>query len=189
MASEVGICNSALNKIGASYITSLAEGSTNANACNEQYAKIRDALLRNHPWNFAAKRVQLAQLSTTPVFGYDYEYQLPSDWLRTVGVYDNDGATNIPKFKMEGGKILTDSDEIYLRYVYRMTDPNQMSADFREALAAVLAKDLSTKIAQSNTLRELSDRDVMLAVNRAKSADSIEDWPEKMPESSWTSVR
>lgn len=189
MTSEVGICNSALNKIGAKYIASLSEGSANANACNEQYAKVRDALLRSHNWNFAMKRVQLAQLSTTPAFGFDYEYQLPSDWLRVVSVHDNDEGTGAVKYKIEGKKILTDSDELYLRYVHQITDPNEMTADFHEALAYLLAKDLSTKIANSNTLRELSGRDVSAAVLRAKSTDAIEDYPEEFPESSWVTER
>jgi hypothetical protein len=87
MASEVGICNSALIKIGASRITSLTEGSKNANLCAEQYAKLRDAELRAHLWNFATSRQKLAQISGAPVSGFEFHYQLPSDWVRTVAVY------------------------------------------------------------------------------------------------------
>ena len=44
MSSKVGICNSALIKLGASTIMSLADGSKNASLCNEQYDKLRDDL-------------------------------------------------------------------------------------------------------------------------------------------------
>ena len=62
MASVVGICNSALVKIGATRIISLTEGSKNANLCDEQYEKVRNDLLRSHAWNFATARRKLARL-------------------------------------------------------------------------------------------------------------------------------
>ena len=62
MASVLGICNSGLIKLGASTIMSLTEGTKNANLCNEQFAKLRDEVLRGHNWNFAIARAKLAQL-------------------------------------------------------------------------------------------------------------------------------
>jgi hypothetical protein len=50
MASEVSICNRALAMLGANTITSLQDGSTEANVCNAVYADARDAVLRSHPW-------------------------------------------------------------------------------------------------------------------------------------------
>ncbi len=189
MASEVGICNSALTKIGAARIVALDDGSKNANACAELYPKLRDDLLRRHVWNFACVRLKLARLAAAPAFGFAYAYQLPSDWLRTVGVYGDDAAGFLADYRIEGRTILSSAEALYLVYVRAVTDANDMPSDFREALAAMLACDLSIPIAQSNSLRDQMDGAFRDALARAKSVDAVEDCPEPMPEGSWVAVR
>ncbi len=61
--SDVEICNSALQKLGAETITTLADNSRRASLCNRQYDKIRKKLLRAHPWNFAIKRAALVEIT------------------------------------------------------------------------------------------------------------------------------
>lgn len=189
MSSDVSICNSALIKIGAKTITSLTEGSKSANVCNEQFTKLRDDLLRSHHWNFATKRVQLAQLTELPNFGFDHAYALPSDWLRTVSVHDNDDGIGTVGYRIEGTKIFTDADQIYLRYIVRVTDPNEMPSDFREALASLLAWEIAVPIAQSNTLSELMRQRFERTARRARSVDAIEDAPTSLPPGSWVTGR
>jgi len=185
MSSDVSICNSALIKIGAKTIVSLTEGSKSANACNEQFEKLRDDLLRSHHWNFATKRVQQAQLTETPDFGFDHAYALPSDWLRTVSVHDNDDGVGTIQYRIEGKKLFTNADQVFLRYIVRVTDPNEMPSDFREALAALLAWELAIPIAQSNTLSELMRQRFERTSRRARSVDAIEDAPTSLPPGSW----
>lgn len=189
MASEVAICNSALSKIGAAAIVSMTEGTRNANACNRQYAILRDALIRAHEWNFAIKRVKLAQLSGTPVSEFDFQYQMPSDWLRTVDVTDNDAGLGTVEYRIEGRIILSDANELWLRYVRQVTDPNEMPPDFREALAFMLGADLAVPIAQSNTLRQQMRDEFKSNLRTAKSTDGMEDYPVRMPEGSWVTER
>lgn len=189
MASEVSICNSALINIGATTITSLTQGIKNANACNEQYFKLRDQLLRAHNWNFAIKRIKLGQLSATPVTEFDFQYALPSDWLRTIQVHDNDAGLGRIKYKIEGGNILSDATNIYLRYVSRITDPNKMPADFQEVLGWRLAMALTIKIAGSNTRFKLAQEEFNNQLRQAKSTDALEDFPEEAPEGSWLDAR
>ena len=83
MATETTIINAALRRLGDKPITSRLDGSPAANAVNDLFDDARDALLRAHPWNFATTRVALMPSSTTPVYGFDYQYALPADWLRT----------------------------------------------------------------------------------------------------------
>ena len=64
MASEVDICNSALNMIGASNIISLNEDSKAGRICNQRYALVRDSVFRSHPWNCLMTRVTLSPDST-----------------------------------------------------------------------------------------------------------------------------
>ncbi len=189
MSSIVGICNSALIKLGASTILSLTDGSKNANLCNEQYEKVRDEMLRLHPWNFAIARTRLALLSSAPAFEFAKAYQLPADWLRTVSVHDNDAGAGAVEYRIEGRTVVTNADALYLRYVAVIADPNDMPPSFREALAWRLAADLAQAITQSTTVMEAMDRGFRGAMSAARSIDAIEDFPERLPASDWITGR
>ena len=189
MADVVGICNSALAKIGAARTVSLTEGSKNANVCAEQYDKLRDDLLRGHAWNFAVRRVKLARLAEDPAFGFARAYQLPADWLRTVSVHDDPAARRGVRYRIEGRRLLSDGEAIYLRYVARVADPNAMPPDFREALAALLGRELAVPLAQSVNLQQVLDEQFRRRLRRARSVDAVEDFPEALPPGRWVAVR
>lgn len=195
MATEVGICNSGLSKLGNNRINSLTEGTPAANLCLEQYDKLRDELLRGHDWNFAASRVKLAQLSATPAFGYDYQYALPSDWMRTIGVYpDDEGAVYLTDYATEstageGRVLLTDYTDVYMRYVRKVEDPNVMDPAFREALAWRLAVELAVPLAKSGSLRDRMSAGFETSLSVAKSVDGQDDPPQAVPDGSWVTGR
>src|SRR5258708_25919710 len=67
MASEVTICNRALQAIGTrTTIASLTEDSVEARNCNLIYADTRDEVLQMAYWNFAQKTAYLALLKSAP---------------------------------------------------------------------------------------------------------------------------
>ena len=193
MPAVTDIVNKSLRMIGATRITSLTDGSTNANAANDIYTEVRDELLRSHPWNFATKRAKLAQSATTPTFEFDYAYPLPSDWIRTVSVHDNDAGYGTLFYRMEMNgtqkAILANSDSVYLRYIYQASDPNQMTADFRAALASALARDLAIALSSSNTLQEQMSIKTVRDISRARSTDALGSSPELRPRGSWAISR
>jgi hypothetical protein len=184
-----------LRKIGANKtIGSFTEGTPNANFMNDRFAEARDDLLRSHPWNFAVQRAILAQSSVTPTSGFDYQYPLPSGWLRTLGVWDNDAEAGALPYREEnsstdGNVIVTDASDVYLKYVAQITDANIMTADFRECLACKLAVDAAIGIANSNTMRELMMVDLDSKMMQAKSTDSLGDRPGKLARGTWVSRR
>ena len=90
MASVVNMCNPALNQLGAGAITALTENSKNARLCNARYETVRDAVFRSHPWNCLIKRQQLAADSDTPSWGFTYQFTLPADCLRVLGIDSHD---------------------------------------------------------------------------------------------------
>lgn len=145
-----------------------------------------------HSWNFAIKRVKLGQLSTAPVFEWKYGYEFPGDFLRLVSVHDSasGGGTPTLPYKIEGNQINTDAANLYLRYVYRVTDPNLMIPLFRTALSKLIASRLAVALSQSASrsdemYKQFIDQDLPTA----KSADSIQDFPDELPESTWVSTR
>ena len=176
-------------KLGQGTIISLTQGDRPANLCNEQYAKLRDNLLRDHTWGFATARAKLGQLDDAPAFGFDNAYQLPANWLRTITVHDNDAGVGAVVYRTAGRTLESNASALYLRYVKQVTDPNEMDAAFREALAYMLAADLAMALAQSTTLMEKMEGRFAAALSSAASTGSIEDYPEAWPESDWITVR
>lgn len=190
MASETELCNEALQEIGVGVpIISLEQDDPAARACNRIYAKRRDGLLRSHIWNFAIERVKLGQLSSAPAFGFDNRYQLPSDWLRTISVFNNDAGVGTVEYRIERRTIHSNANELWLRYIRRVTDPNDFDLLFYEALVMRLAWALAQPIAQSNTLEKLKRDAFRVIIRQARATDAIEDWPEEIPEGSWVTAR
>lgn len=191
MASEVGICNAALQLIkNSKQITSLEQGTKEANACEIVFDELRDAMLEVHNWNFATKRVELAQLTSTPAFEWDYSYQLPSDFLRTVSVHNNSSGRDRIPYKIENGVINSDAANLYLRYIARVEDPNLMPATFRLGLSKILASRLAVTLSGSASLsKEMYEQYTGEDLPTAKSADSIQDMADQLPESEWVDIR
>jgi hypothetical protein len=154
MASVTEICNSALNLLGASNISSLTDDSKNARICNQRYEPIRNRIFRSHPWNCLIKRIELAQDSEAPVIEYDYAYTLPSDCLRVLKIHNGstDSINSALDYKIEGRKIITDQGTLYLVYVALVTDPNELDVYLQEAIAANLAADIAYALTNNATL-------------------------------------
>ena len=154
MASTVDMCNSALNLLGASTISSLTEDTKNARLCNQRYEPIRNRVFRSHNWNCLIKRVQLAQDSTAPVVEYSYAYTLPVGCLRVLKIHNGstDSIKSALDYKIEGRKVVTDETTIYLVYIALITDPNEFDSYLREAISHQLAADICYAITNNSTL-------------------------------------
>lgn len=158
MPSETDCLNDALGQIGAARITAIDDGSINANHCQVFYPSLRDGLLRAHHWNFAMQRMNLAADVTPPVSEYAYAYTLPGDCLKVV---DYGGGTPsspvtwvtdyahwrfIPRYKIEGRKLLTNDGVVSIRYLKQVTSVGEWDAMFYQAVATLLATKLATAI-------------------------------------------
>lgn len=181
---EISVCNSALIKIGAARISAFSDDSKEARLCNEQFEKVRDAALKAHPWNFAIKRAELNKLTTTPAFGFTNEFQLPVDYLKSLEIESFD----IP-FKIEGRKLLTDSAEIKMRYISKVTDTSLWDVEFAEYLAHKLAAELAYPLIQSVSLARdmhaLADK----VLRDSRSSDAQEGTPDDLIQDVWLDSR
>ena len=192
MASKTEIANVALVLIGGTRITSFTDGSKNANTINDIYEDLRRHLLA-FPWNFAATRVQLAQLTNDPAFEFEHAYALPADWLYTVSVHDNDAGISSIFFKEEQqdsqNVLLSSEEQVFLRYTRDEEDVNLWSPNFRRAMSTALARDLAIPIANSNTLQARMEIRARRALNIAQGTDAITSFPERRPRGSWANSR
>ena len=169
MASVVSICNSALNQLGAASITALTDNSKNARLCNARYETIRDAVYRSHPWNCLIRRKQLAQDTATPAYGFKFQFTLPSDCLRLLGLdaYNSD-------HKVEGRKILCNESTIKISYVAQITDPNELDVLTRETISAGLAADLAYAITANLQVSKLMQDKYQFKLSEARHTDASE---------------
>ncbi|EMJ5971364.1 hypothetical protein GWI96_05725 [Proteus sp. G4380] len=159
MASEIEICNIALSRIGNSRsINSMTEASKEAVQCNLHYAQCRDSVLADFPWNFATKKVALANTNNPPP-NWTYAYRYPNDCLKAIGIVEPhqkyrrpDTAIHFHVGSDENGTgrlIFTDHPSAWLEYVARITDVNMFDALFKDALAWRLAAELARPLASN----------------------------------------
>jgi hypothetical protein len=172
MPSVVAIANLALTHLGTARITSLDDAANEARAIAAVWDQVRDAVLRDHPWNCALARDRLAADSKAPAFGWAFAYTLPADpWcLRVLGIHQWSGP-----WRVEGRKLLTDHEPpLPLSFIARVTDPELFDPALTAALAARLAHTIAPEITQSasreDTLWALYER----LLRAARSLDGAE---------------
>lgn len=146
----VSICSDALILLGAKPISSFNDGTDEANSCDRLYSDIRDTTLTMYPWSFAYKKVKLARLVTTPTTEWRYEYQMPGDRLgnpRALFQTNNAFARPVKEWDIQGDKILTNYEEVYIDYPYQ-TPEYAMPQYFIQLLKYMMAWHLSMPITE-----------------------------------------
>lgn len=192
----VGIANMALSLIGnrTGLITAFNETTEPGRQANLWYEPTRDATLQAHPWNFAIRRTELAQIADEPAYGYAYAYALPDDYLRVVqteledvGMADN--------FRIEGQLgstsrvLLSDEGTLKIEYIAQITDPNAFSPTFVQALATHLAAKMCPALTDSmSRTKELYDAYSNI-LREARAVDAQEGTPRGLYADTWINAR
>jgi hypothetical protein len=143
----VEIANRALTFLGADTITALTDDTKEGRAVLRLYEQTRDQLLRDHPWNFAIKRVSIAANTTSPIYEYTNAFDWPADCLRIIEVDTSE------EWAVEGRQIVTDaSAPLQIVYIHQVTDANLFDAKFIETYSLRLAADIAYDITASQTV-------------------------------------
>lgn len=167
VTSVIQICNLALLRLGADTITSLDDGTVQANLLSIYYDQCREELLREHFWNFAVSRVALAS-SGTPAFGYQYQYQLPADFLRVKSIYNQ----YFP-FAIESQSIVTDqAAPLNLTYIRNESDPTKYDSLFVKSLVLAIAIKCGTRIKGDGFNPQALENELKDALFTAKMVDA-----------------
>ena len=217
MASEVGICNSALRYLRATSINSLNEQSVNAEYCRDAYPELRDRLLQQYEWSFATRVRPLSLLEDDEITNYEYVYQYPSDCLKIrrvfledncpssgrasrfrsdlTGTYYDDIRTQRIEYEVfsieQRTVIASNIEDLHARYIYNVTDPNQFSDAFRAALAYFLAAELAVAIIGVDRGAGLAERYYQMFQRMKTEAQVIDQNQERvtLPDSELVTVR
>lgn len=178
---EVSICSNALLKLGDQPITSLDDPTERARLCKRFYAKVRDAALRVHNWNFAIKRVALVQSATAPAFGFTFAYVLPADYVLLLELSEGDDIV----YRIESGMLLTDVPSLSIRYIARVSDTAEFDLLFVEYLEAKLAMEMALPLTGSQSIYNAMRTEAAEKLAAARTRDGQEDGPRVM---AWTGL-
>lgn len=191
MASTTDIGNLALSRIGHNRFMSSYDddATTEADLIRLHYPLCRDALLRSHPWNFAIKRVDLAQVDETPAFEFDYVYQLPTDCLKVIRTemdYENVDAD----YRIEGRKLLCNESTCAIEYVYRVTDTTHFDSLFIDALSYMIAAEVAMPLINDANAAAKARQEFDRVLREARSVDAQEGKPRPIIDSyDWLQAR
>lgn len=155
------LCNMALGRIGSARIDTYdADQSIPAQYCRLFYEQTRDSLIRSHRWRFARDRATLSANAEYEdddnTFEYDYAYDLPNDFLAMQQPYE--GVPGLVgthyNYSAEGKQILSNEDEMEIRYIKKVVDPNEFDPLFIEVLVLQLAIKLVMPLSGGGGLGE-----------------------------------
>jgi len=182
-ASKVSICNGALIKIGVDPIDSISEDTRQAEVLNRIYDNKLDYVLNKHDWDFAIKRDTLAQSTTVPEYEYTYCYQLPTDCIYIIDVYEDDD------WKVEGNFILSDEETCQIKYIYARPSEAYLSPIFCEALEFYIAASVCNLLTDDKGSYDRMMDGYNKVIKDAKWRDSLQKATKYMKEPTVITVR
>ena len=170
----VDICNNALAKIHCGFIKSLDEGSANQAHCSLFLPQAVIEVLDQFDFQSVIRDVKLARELERPVFGYDFSYPLPTDFLRIKDIFfDNDiKAETQGDYALEGNVIKTNAREVYLKYLAMPEHPGQLMPYLIRAIISSLALKLCVPLVSDTRLYQKVLMDYQKDIEQAKINDA-----------------
>jgi len=96
--SKVSVCNEALGRLGKREINDLDEPINEARTCKLFYDTVARELQATYDWGFNRRVVNIAaNVAPSNVTGYEYEHELPSNYLRFVKLTPDYSTGSIPR--------------------------------------------------------------------------------------------
>jgi hypothetical protein len=190
MASKIGIINSALSQLGEAAITALTDNSRSARLADRTYDDLRQDVLRDHPWNFAMKRLSIASSATAPVWEFARQFPLPSDCLRLVEVYNPSLYEYRVEYSAAGTVVVSDIESpLKIKYTIDIEDANRMDGKFRQAFAVYCAANWAEALTGTSAKVAQLMQVYSLLTKGAKAVDGQEDSPRNTSSDAWIEAR
>ena len=187
MVTEGDIMNLALSRLGQSMILDVdLSTQQNAKIVRSHYPVERDHCLRLGDWSFATKRVVLSPSPTAPAFGYDYQYDLPFDFIGEQFVCSIGGGDLT--YEIEGRTLLCNENGVWLTYTFKNTQTDQYSPEFISLLKLALARVIAYPITLSEPIsRSIYDEFEMAKVEYLSMDSKGDGYDNERSETNWGS--
>lgn len=117
--------------------------------------------------------------------GMDYIYYKPTDYIE-VSLFSDSTAM----VKIEGARILSDTDDLKIKYTYQNDTPAEYTAQFRKALSQYLAaKTCFSLIGTVSKAEALLEEYTKIVLPKAISSDSKQGSPREVLADEWENAR
>lgn len=119
MADRLEIYKGALRLLGPTELAALTDDRPERHRLDDAWRPAVDFLLTKGMWNFSIRAQELQQdEDVEPLFGYQYAFSKPDDWLRTVSIsltaqYEE----GFEQYEDETSYWYADIDPMYVRFV------------------------------------------------------------------------
>lgn len=167
---DVAICSAALVMVGADELNSFADETREAKLCNLLYDTTVKNLLQDHPWRFSLAQSSLAQLVATPLYGYNYAYQLPTDCLRVISM------ERFWPFQVFEDKLYTNANGVNITYQFQPSEV-KFPAYFVRLVELEMASLLAVSLAEDESKAQLFKSLAQAQQRRARNIDSQQQPP------------
>ena len=199
-ASTTEIANLAISHLGiGKEIGNLeTEKSEEAQAIRRFFDTVRNQVLRDFPWPFATKFVNLALVEQDPTEEWAFSYRHPSDALklrRILSGLRNDHRQSKVPFRISrddsGLLIFTDFEDAQLEYTFEEEDPLRFPDDFIQALSFRLAAYVAPRLTKGDPFKVGRNAMEMylFEINRAQSTAANEEQMDEIPQSEFIRFR
>ena len=179
MATKFTIASQALVKIGGTPITSFDGTDRQSVVVSNLYDDTKKGLMYYTFWNFATHKVQLSALTETPTdVNYTQAFQLPGDYIRVKGVFDDNGALRT-NYSVENNKIYASHNPLFLEYIRQMDESN-FPPFFIEDLIAKLAYEICEGVTGVGTLQDRLANEFQRKLAKAMTVDGQETPPQRI---------
>ena len=192
MADRLALYNEALRHLGERKLASLTEDQESRFLLDTEYDSALKLCLRRGYWNFAMRAVKL-DFDITPVFGYQFGFTKPNDWLKT-DVISASETFNPPEidFQDQYGFWLANTKTMYFRFVSTTTGMVEANfpPDYAEYVSGFLALTIMPRITQASEDSIIKfERRVERMLKVAQANDAMDQGPRRLPLGSWVTSR
>jgi hypothetical protein len=195
-ATRLTLYNGALLECGERELTSLTEAREPRRLLDRVWdTGFVDYCLGQGQWTFAKRSRQLApSTSITPSYGHQYAYEIPTDHIRTIGVWTDEYCTSpLLSYKVEASHWFTDLEPIYVSYVSNDAlyggDLGSWPADFVRAAETYLAARIVKRLTQSTDEELTLHKKAKALFLDAASGDAMEGPTVFPPRGTWVRAR
>jgi len=195
MATRLGLYNAACRLIGDQSLGSLTEDAERRRTLDQVYSDALIYALEQGYWNFAKRTIEASDVpSVVPVFGFQYAFTKPDDWVRTMMVSgDARFGTPLREYEDEHQYWYANVTPLYVGYVSK--DPSygldlaQWPMTFTRFVEAHLAAEICERTSQNAAKHDLLRKMERARLMDARSKDAMNEPTRFPPSGSWTSSR
>lgn len=202
MATQLDICNMALDKIGVNPIASLQDNSNSAAKCALYYTTALNKALWESTPSFATTRIQLALLNETPLYGFSYTYSLPANVVRCLEINEDQygvsitssGTTAYDAWRKEldpngNTVILANVNPLQMKVIVTTANTGNYDPGFIELMAVLLASYLAFSLRADMQRQQALQQEYSTLLNESSGIDSSQGSHDKLQASAFTEVR